>query len=218
MTPVNCVICKGSIQCNRCTITQLRQENQALKKELSTYYIDKSELLQLKYYEELQLRKYIQQSASPYEFEYKDKLSNAHFITLTFDPAKFGLQEYRSQRMDYISYQLTSLLQQQLTTSFYGCFENHKNGIIHAHLIMITAFPKEVFKQLKKSLTDNQYNKVCVDIGPAKYPQAKEYIEKESTDYFKSKEQPIVTKPCSLMKCLKPSIPTNEPNPLDAGI
>lgn len=63
----------------------------------------------------------------------------------------------------------------------------HKNGNPHAHVLIHSNYQNDIKNYLKSKFTDNMHNKFCIDSGPAKYPQAKEYIEKESTIYFQNK-------------------------------
>lgn len=185
MTSVNCVQCHDSnIKCYRCQIRQLKAENLSLKQELQKYYLIDNEQLSLTRYQQQDIDNNFIQQSTPLDYDYKDKLSNEYFITITFDPSKFGLQPYESERKDYILYQLTRLRNKDLFTDCYGCFEYHKNGIIHTHLIMNTAFPKEIYQILKSKFTDNSHNKVVLQIDKAKWPQAKDYINKESDHYY----------------------------------
>lgn len=188
MTSFYCVICRNSTQCFRCEIKELKQQILDLKSKIIKYESDCSEQLALHYYNKVEIRKTFSEKQMKFVFDYENKLSNAYFITITFDPNKFGVKELTDMRKDYILHQLTKLYQKEMYSDCYGCFEHHKNGIIHSHLIMITAFPKEVRAYLKSKFTDNVHNKVVIQLDKAKYPQAAEYIEKESVHYYKIKE------------------------------
>lgn len=162
------------------------------------YEQDCTELLDLKYYQKMDIRNTFSENTLPFVFDYESKLSNAYFITITFDPNKFGVKENTDLRKDYILYQLTKLKQKELYTDCYGCFEYHKNGIVHSHLIMITNYPKEIKQLLKSKFTDNVHNKVVIQLDKAKFPQAQQYIEKESEHYYIIKRKDKV---CSIPHC-----------------
>lgn len=183
-----CAVCNSSnIQCWKCERISLKFKIAQLQNELAKFYSADIEKLSVEYYERQISQDYLTvQSPIPIKYDYHNDLSTSHFVTITFDPARFGLQPFESERKDYIIHKLYRLFDKNLVKKCYGSFERHKNGIIHSHLI-INAQQEDIkkIKQLLKSyFTDNPYNKIVVDIGPAKYPQAMEYIEKESDDYY----------------------------------
>lgn len=51
-----------------------------------------SEELDLKYWQIIDIKNTFERSNKQLQFEYKHRLSTSKFITLTFDPAKFGIQ------------------------------------------------------------------------------------------------------------------------------
>lgn len=114
----------------------------------------------------------------------KDQLPSYQFITLTFDPSKFGLQPMEQQRKDYILYHIMNLYKKQLIHNFYGSFEYHKSGLVHAHLIAQLYDKNTVYNYLQSKFTNNNKNKIAIRMDPAKIPNAIDYINKESTDYF----------------------------------
>lgn len=213
----SCAICHHSTQCYKCEIFDLKVKVRQLQSELSRYYTSDVEKLNLTYSDKQDYANFIvMRCDKPINFDYKDELSTSHFVTITFDPARFGMQPFDEERKEYIIHKLTSLMNKQLIKKCYGSFERHKNGIIHSHLI-INAQQEDIkkIKQLLKSyFTDNPYNKIVIDIGPAKYPQAKDYIEKESDDYYCIVQRENVIKKC-LRLCLKNP---NSQADLDSGI
>lgn len=186
MTHVSCAVCVGTTPCFRCQIKQLKLENNQLRQELVKYYEIDAGDLELKYYHKQLIDDHIVQTQKPQEYDFKNNLTNAYFITITFDPSKFGIQPHEQLRKDYILYQLAKLKAIEKFTECYGCFEYHKNGLIHSHLIMITGFPNEVKQILKMKFTDNTRNKIVIQFDKAKYPAATNYINKESTHYYYS--------------------------------
>lgn len=180
-----CPLCSSSShKCYRCRIKQLEEENRELRQELIKLTFTPPESFDIDYSVRMDIHNFVLRSTEAMDFEYIDKLSHAYFITITFDPAKFGCQQYEKQRKNYILAQLLELRKEDKYTECYGCFEYHDNGIVHSHLIMITAYPKYVYRFLKSKFTDNSKNKVVIQVDKAKYPQAKQYIEKESSDYY----------------------------------
>lgn len=179
-----CPICTNNdtIKCSSCQIKHLQIELNKLRNELAKLSIDRIDELHLKYYQQIEIKKYFIRTPLPVKFEYESKLSNAYFFTLTFDPTKFGLHEYENERKEYILWTLTKY--RHLYFECWGSFEYHKNGIIHAHAIIITGQPKELYQKIQPMFTDKEHNKYAVDYGKAKYPQAEEYITKISTCYF----------------------------------
>lgn len=181
---IHCIICSQTSQCFKCQIAQLKQENADLRKELARFHSITNEKLQLKYWQQQEITNTFIQSKTKIPFEYKDKLSNAYFITITFDPNKFGVEQLDDERKQYILYSLYKCIKSEMITELYGSFEYHKNGLIHSHAIAITGYHKELYDKLQPLYTDNSHNKYAIQIGKAKHPQAQQYIEKESTHYY----------------------------------
>lgn len=183
--PFICAICAGtSTLCYKCQIDKLTQEVHELREELTRLYAIKSEELKLKYHQLQDIETNIKQRNTPFNFEYESKLSNSYFCTITFDPNRFGVESQEEDRKNYILYHLLNLMNNELFTECYGSFEYHKNGIIHAHTIIITGYPNELKRSLKPLFTNNPNNRVAIQLDKAKYPQAKQYIDKESNHYF----------------------------------
>lgn len=133
----------------------------------------------------------LESSQFPQEFEYG---ANSYFYTITFDPERFGPIIPDNKAKDYILYILSMVIEKFANTRIYGSFEYHKNGNIHAHCIIVTYQQKEITQYLKSKFTNNPKNKHCIDCGPARVPQAKEYIEKESDHYFTSEDYIVIKK------------------------
>jgi len=130
------------------------------------------------------IRFFFERSSEPIWFDYLPWLSQAYFITLTFDPARFGVSNHTDAQKDYLLTVICQLFEKELALSVYGCFEFCKTGAVHTHMILQTNQINDVKKFCKSKLTFNAYNKHAVDVGNAKHPQAQQYIEKESVDYY----------------------------------
>jgi hypothetical protein len=181
------VCCDSSVKCSKCEIKYLKNEVNTLRRELSKYYTSDITKFTPNFTDKFNSTNFItRRQCTPFEYNYETELSNSFFITITFDPAKFGLYPYEAERKQYIINSLYKIMKDDLIKKCYGCFEYHNNGIIHSHLIANIApdDAKLVKRKLKEQFTDNLNNKIVVDIGKAKFPNAKEYIEKESEDYY----------------------------------
>lgn len=111
----------------------------------------------------------------------KSSLSYLKFITITFDPDKFGSVNEDIREKEYILSVLYRL--KSYYTFIYGCFEYHKSGTVHSHLIMHTSVAN-MKQMLRPYFTNNPKNKIVIDVGPAKMPQSITYINKESKDFY----------------------------------
>lgn len=183
-----CVVCYGSSPCYQCQIDALNSIISLQKAELKYLRKESNDHLLLKkdystYFETdnryLPLNKY-------------GKLSDYHFLTLTFDPQKFGLFNNPQDEKNYIFATLYKARKwiKQLT----GCFEYQKTGTTHAHLILSlnsspnSSYPesdKEIEDWFRKFYTDNPKNKYAIKCYPAKFPAVEDYIKKESTEYYR---------------------------------
>lgn len=189
----------------------LINENQKLKQQIAYLTRTNNEILYLKYYEKMLITDYIKESNKPIDYEWQP-VKQYKFITITFDPEKFGINNSPELEKQYILHKLAYLKKSDLCQSFYGCFEFHKSGSIHAHLIMCTNYDKEVYKYLKQQFTDNPRNRHAIDYCLAKV-KAQQYIEKESDHYFISKTEKQI-----IDQILKPSVIVKENIDLDYGL
>jgi len=106
-------------------------------------------------------------------------IETTYFITITFDPDKFSNYNDPNKEEDYILYILAQLYKNENIKNFYGCFEKHKTGKIHSHLIA-TIYDITPFRtSIKKSFTNNMRNLRAVDIGTYKLNKSIDYINKE---------------------------------------
>lgn len=115
----------------------------------------------------------------PLNVNYKDDLIYWRFITITFDPNKFGLNNDPLLEKQYILHSLIDLnVKYKHYDQFYGCFEYQKNGAVHSHVLMRILDNGPLKKDLKKYYTDNSRNEHAVKVDYAKYPNALNYINK----------------------------------------
>lgn len=170
----------------------LKQQVQQYKEALDFILNVSSEQLQLTPYQELDINSKFQFSSIPFTFQNPSQdnlteLAHWHFVTVTFDPSKFGVSNLNDDERKYILYQIVRCIRRGFIKQVYGSFELHQNGRTHAHFICY-ALDNDYKELLKKSFTDNPYNKRAVVIYPAKFPKVLNYINKESTNYFKTND------------------------------
>lgn len=179
----SCVVCSGSSPCYACQIKQLKDTVKQYKEVLDFIMSISSEQLKLKHYQKIDLMLF-NRSNSPMPFEIPTSdLSSWKFLTITFDPQKFGVSNEPEDERNYILHHLLRVYRLDYCSHLYGCFEMHKTGRTHAHII-VRVLDNDIYSELKKSFTDNPKNKNAIDLGLARFPQSIKYIEKESKDYF----------------------------------
>lgn len=122
--------------------------------------------------------------------DYIDPGEHCYLITITFDPAKFPILNNRVSQRDYIKQVLEIQTYHQPIVQ--GCFELHKSGVVHSHLIV---FEKLDINDLKSYFTKNLENEHCINVQQKFYKQAYEYITKDTTkdsdnnyNYFEKKK------------------------------
>lgn len=109
----------------------------------------------------------------------KEKLM---FYTVTFSPQRFHLH-LDNQYIDYILFHISELYERQIISFAYGCFERHKSGIIHSHII-IKAYQQDIVKEyLNKKFNHDARNRRCIDSSFVKsISKTIDYIHKESSN------------------------------------
>lgn len=113
------------------------------------------------------------------------------FYTITFSSKRF-FAHTDQQYIDYIYYQLHHLYSTELASFIYGCFEHHKSGIIHAHVIITSYQHDMVNKYLNQKFNHDARNRFCIDSSYVKseekvlnYIYKKDTKEKRSNEFFK---------------------------------
>lgn len=92
--------------------------------------------------------------------------NNAVFITITFDPQKFGVENDSSEERLYILHKLELAMEKCYIFQYYGCFEYQNNGTIHAHLVadITNRSHHDIRKFLKPYFTNQPRNVHAVDV------------------------------------------------------
>uniref|UniRef100_UPI0040478851 hypothetical protein n=1 Tax=Flavobacterium sp. TaxID=239 RepID=UPI0040478851 len=180
---MHCAICSGSSSCFSCQIKELKSVVQSQAIELRYWKGESCKLLQCKkdyntFFEtstQLLLPNYIGENT-----EYK-------FITITYDPRKFGQFNNKSDEQNYILKQLLRLIKANHIKSLAGCFEYQKNGTTHAHLIArVTCCNTDIENYLRPKFTDDPRNNKAVKCeDPRSFNNIENYLKKESTEYFR---------------------------------
>lgn len=170
---IKCVVCQ-----NESEIKLLREQVLQLHLKLQQY---NHEQIYVTVKQKQQLMETFKYAILPFHDESYD-ITGYQFITLTFDPKKYGFMQSEQDQKELM---LTALMNYDYY--MYGSFEYHKNGNIHLHAIIKCT--EEQIKQMKKEIrhkfTDNPRNREFLDHGPAKDKSAIRYINKESKSYFR---------------------------------
>jgi len=109
-------------------------------------------------------------------------LKSKWFLTITFDPKRFSNFHLTTEN-EQKKYILLQLYKYRTSLNFmYGCFEKHKNGVVHAHILIDPIDPAEFkyndLKKLKSSFTRNNYSKITIDYQEVKaIEKVIEYID-----------------------------------------
>ena len=103
-------------------------------------------------------------------------------VTITFDPKKFPVLRSRTAQRDYIIQSLEELIISpgRILPDFYGCFELHDSGIVHAHL-MIQNIDIQELEILKKKFTNNSHNITAIHCCSKTFEDVLVYINKKET-------------------------------------
>lgn len=181
----SCVICYGSSPCYGCQIKTLNKVVHYYKGFYDMVNSIQNENLNLKSYQISDIFGSFVVSDSPIPLDgWNFDLKLWRFITLTFDPQKFGCSNDPESERNYMLNIILAAARLSYLSSVYGSFELHKNGTVHTHLIA-KVHSQDLYYFLKKKLTDNPKNRNAVDEGPARFPNCIQYIEKESKNYYK---------------------------------
>ena len=172
-------------------VKELLIDNKRLKED-NTYYRNIETQLTKNEINESYLNVYDQED-SPMAFHDYIIRGNCYFMTITFDPKRFDNFHLVSsdEQKKYILYQLHKYRHHM--SFIYGCFEKHKNGVIHSHIIMNPVdedyFRQNCLKKLKSAFTRNAYSKITIDYQLVKsVDKTIEYIDnggKEKYGFFR---------------------------------
>lgn len=121
----------------------------------------------------------LMQNNPPEDYKYKVALldepkewgtpsDTVKMVTITFDPKKFPTLFDRSSQRDYIIYILNEMVNKNygptmIVGDFYGCFELHESGVVHAHILFLSIFIEQI-NDLKMKFTNNKLNDKCIHV------------------------------------------------------
>jgi len=180
--PTSCVVCKHSSQCQRCQIKDLKDIIQKQNYELS--YLRKESNPQLKIQIDYSTNFETDNKFLP--IKYYGEMIDYGFLTITFDPNKFGLFNQPSDEKNYIFKKLYKSITDQYINQLTGCFEFQKNGTVHAHIIIKTTYkPKEIEDYFRPFFTDDPKNKYAIKSYLLQKEKCEAYLQKESEEFFR---------------------------------
>jgi len=105
--------------------------------------------------------------------EYHMREYQIHFLTITFDPDRFDnlILTTEEAQKNYILHSLSEF--KNKINFIYGCFEKHKNGIIHSHLLINffdhMDFLENSYPSLKAKFTKNIRNPYTLKLEPVNH-------------------------------------------------
>lgn len=179
---ISCVVCKGSSQCSRCEIKQLKNIIEKQNYELS--YLRKGSNPQLVLKDDYS--KYFEIDNKFLPIKYYGEMTDYGFLTITFDPKRFGLFNSPAAEKNYIFKQLINSINNNNILQLTGCFEYQKNGTTHAHLIIKTHYnSKQIEDLFTPHFTDDPKNKYAIKCYPLQKEKCEAYLQKESTEYYR---------------------------------
>lgn len=122
---------------------------------------------------------YFTETCEPIEVSIAKKCSM--FYTITFSPKRF-YEHTDDQYKAYILYHIGKMYVDDIIWYAYGCFEYHKSGVIHAHVV-ISSYNHDIVKKiLNKSFNHDARNRKCID---ASFVQSEDktlnYLHKTTT-------------------------------------
>jgi len=178
-----CAICDRTLSCFKCQIKTLKEKLALQDVELRYWKGESCKLLSLK----KDYRQFFEISMQYLPLSYIGNSIDYKFLTITFDPKKFGQFNLHSDEQNYIFKQLYKLIKAKLITSLAGCFELQKNGTTHAHLICRTTVSnEEINTALRLAFTDDPKNKCAIRCeDPKNMENVTNYLKKESNDFYR---------------------------------
>lgn len=175
----SCVICRGSSACYKCQVSSLQHQVKELTEIVNFLCGDSNQQLLLKKQEIILVDQTFQRVSEPALFPTIEEREYV-FITLTFDPEKFGQNNDPEDEKKYLLFLISKLVRSDNLSQVYGSFEYQKNGSIHCHFISKFSDYGYIKQQFKKGLTNRPRNDKAVDIKPVKgLKKLWDYINKE---------------------------------------
>lgn len=180
--PTSCVVCKGSSQCTRCHNSDLMKKIELLQYELS--YLRKGSNKQLMLQKDYSSRFETDNKFLP--IRYYGLMTEYSFLTITFDPNKFGLFNQPKDEQNYIFYILAKSISDSYINQLTGCFEYQKNGTVHAHIIIKSIYTcSQIEDYFRPFFTDDPKNKYAIKCYKLIKDKCEDYLQKEATEYFR---------------------------------
>lgn len=211
------ICCSSNIPCSKCEIHHLKTENHKLNLQLQFYKKSPCELfLNLP-----DVDKHFKLSSFflPFNDSSFYDSNKFKFVTLTFDPSKFGLYNPDYLEKQYILNILYNLKQSKfLYSSLIGCFEYQKNGAIHAHIILKTSFTTtELDDLLRPYFTDIPLKKRQYAVKSEiirNFDNVEKYLQKESDSFFRDDSFKSSKSDISSKETVSKDIVDAQPSPL----
>lgn len=178
----SCVVCKQATQCFKCRIIDLEKANEFLRTELRYWKKESNKQLILKD----DYSQYFDIDNKYLPIKYIGDIIEYHFLTITFDPSKFGLFNNHQDEQNYIFKTVRHCIKKEAIRQLTGCFEYQQNGTTHAHMIIRSDLnDRDIEDLLRPYYTDNEKNRYAIKCLPAKFPNVEQYIMKESNEYYR---------------------------------
>lgn len=178
----SCVVCKGTSQCQRCQIKDLKLKIEQQEYALQYFQKDSNQQLRLP----KDYAHYFERDNKFLPIKYYGEMVDYHFLTITFDPNKFGIFNQHVDEQNYIFKYLHKSIDKQIVVQLTGCFEYQKNGTTHAHIILKSAQrDSEIEDFFRNYFTNDPKNKYAIKSYKLQKEKCETYLQKESTEYFR---------------------------------
>jgi len=180
--PTSCVVCRDSSQCQRCQIKDLKKQIETLSYALT--YFQKESNQQLRLIKDYSTNFELDNKFLP--IKYYGEMSDYGFLTITFDPNKFGLFNQPSDEKNYLFKSINKAIKDKYISQLTGCFELQKNGTVHAHLIIKSDYTnKQIEDYFRPFYTDDPRNRYAIKCYPLQKERCEAYLQKESEEYYR---------------------------------
>lgn len=179
----SCVICLGCLSlCSKCEIKKLKNQVSELTEVVNFLCNESSSVLNLSKVEINLIDIIFERYSYPADEPQIDEREFI-FITLTFDPEKFGQNNQPEDEKSYLLSVISKLVKTNNLQEIYGSFEYQKNGAIHCHFISKFSDYSYIKKQLKVAMTNRPRNEKAIDIKSVKgITKLWNYINKDPSE------------------------------------
>jgi len=177
-----CAICHLTTKCFKCQINDLQRIIEIQNYELE--YLRKDSNAQLILKDDYTQHFEIDNKFLP--IKYYGEMIDYAFLTITFDPNKFGIFNQRVDEQNYIFRTLHKSIKKEYIKQLTGCFEYQKNGTTHAHIIIKTEYNDSKIEDFFRPFyTDDPKNKYAIKCYRLQKEKCETYLQKESTEFFR---------------------------------